>query len=154
MWIADCQDRCICTEEVGSGFCDANVTISRVECGQPSRSILIAIEDQNGKPRSNELLDCSGTDDTGTNDPNHSREEFIGRQPPRRVACSVLPLTRSTAAAATAMPRTVITRRMNCMVGLTRVELVTSSLSGMRSNQLSYSPSTVVVGEKAYCLSN
>ena len=27
------------------------------------------------------------------------------------------------------------------LVGLTRVELVTSSLSGMRSNQLSYSPS-------------
>ena len=26
------------------------------------------------------------------------------------------------------------------MVGLTRIELVTSSLSGMRSNQLSYSP--------------
>ena len=27
-----------------------------------------------------------------------------------------------------------------CVVGLTRIELVTSSLSGMRSNQLSYSP--------------
>ena len=26
------------------------------------------------------------------------------------------------------------------LVGLTRIELVTSSLSGMRSNQLSYSP--------------
>ena len=28
------------------------------------------------------------------------------------------------------------------MVGLTRIELVTSSLSGMRSNRLSYSPLT------------
>ena len=31
------------------------------------------------------------------------------------------------------------------VVGLTRIELVTSSLSGMRSNRLSYSPSS---GEK------
>ncbi len=30
--------------------------------------------------------------------------------------------------------------RPDLFVGLTRIELVTSSLSGMRSNQLSYSP--------------
>ena len=29
------------------------------------------------------------------------------------------------------------------LVGLTRIELVTSSLSGMRSNQLSYSPDVI-----------
>ena len=33
-------------------------------------------------------------------------------------------------------------------VGLTRIELVTSSLSGMRSNQLSYSPE-LLSGEKS-----
>ena len=32
------------------------------------------------------------------------------------------------------------TNNARVFVGLTRIELVTSSLSGMRSNQLSYSP--------------
>ena len=31
-------------------------------------------------------------------------------------------------------------KSLDSLVGLTRIELVTSSLSGMRSNQLSYSP--------------
>ena len=43
-----------------------------------------------------------------------------------------------------AIPRTMNTLRRKftatTSVGLTRIELVTSSLSGMRSNQLSYSP--------------
>ena len=38
-------------------------------------------------------------------------------------------------------PRYVVLTAIQCTaVGLTRIELVTSSLSGMRSNQLSYSP--------------
>ena len=32
------------------------------------------------------------------------------------------------------------------MVGLTRIELVTSSLSGTRSNQLSYKPTSIRKG--------
>ena len=35
-------------------------------------------------------------------------------------------------------------------VGLTRIELVTSSLSGMRSNRLSYSPRRVTAVGKPY----
>ena len=35
---------------------------------------------------------------------------------------------------------TNVVKPLRLLVGLTRIELVTSSLSGMRSNQLSYSP--------------
>ena len=35
-------------------------------------------------------------------------------------------------------------------VGLTRIELVTSSLSGMRSNRLSYSPRRVTAVSEPY----
>ena len=55
-----------------------------------------------------------------------------------------MPFTRRMAAAMPAIPSTINTLRRKftalTSVGLTRIELVTSSLSGMRSNQLSYSP--------------
>ena len=41
---------------------------------------------------------------------------------------------------AVAQTRRQATKTLIPFVGLTRIELVTSSLSGMRSNQLSYSP--------------
>ncbi len=36
-----------------------------------------------------------------------------------------------------------VAKPLPLLVGLTRIELVTSSLSGMRSNQLSYSPDLI-----------
>src|SRR5205814_1010026 len=51
------------------------------------------------------------------------------------------PRSRSTAATMPASPSASSARRTAFMVGLARIELATSSLSGMRSNRLSYSPS-------------
>ena len=51
-----------------------------------------------------------------------------------------MPINRSPPATRAAMPRATRALRNNFIVGLTRIELVTSPLSGVRSNQLSYSP--------------
>ena len=71
---------------------------------------------------------------------------MTSRHPPWDGASALLPRVRNTVATMPPMEMARSTWRMNFtkysffLVGLTRIELVTSSLSGMRSNQLSYSP--------------
>ena len=62
------------------------------------------------------------------------------RQPPRSGGVPPRPRSRSPAAKRQARESAAMARLSIFTVGLTRIELVTSSLSGMRSNQLSYSP--------------
>ena len=62
------------------------------------------------------------------------------RQPPCCGGTPPLPRKRSTPATMPAADRAKMARRIIFTVGLHRIELWTSSLSGMRSNRLSYSP--------------
>ena len=63
-----------------------------------------------------------------------------GRHPPCWGGVPPEPRTRRAAATATASATADRARRISFIVGLTRIELVTSALSGQRSNRLSYSP--------------
>ena len=106
---------------------------------QQCRALFVCVQRRRTFQRG-KMLNNTSSDYTGTN--NRVRHCFgvTSRQPPCCGGTPPLPRKRRMPAMMLATDAARMTRRMNFMVGLTRIELVTSSLSGMRSNQLSYSP--------------
>ncbi len=78
--------------------------------------------------------------------PRRSSSRSRSRQPPVPGGTGAEPRSRSTAASTAPMPTAMVARRIPAtlspvlVVGLAGVEPATSPLSGVRSNQLSYSP--------------
>ena len=95
-----------------------------------------------------ELAGESGADgaDAQDGDAGHVRSgPDSSRHPPDWGGVPPLPRSRSAAATSVANPRAITARRIIFIVGLAGIEPATSPLSGVRSNQLSYSP----VGQRA-----
>jgi hypothetical protein len=138
----DDHDRCRQRIEIGQvhDLCDAGMR------SQSSANIAVAVEGQDMSSVVRELPRHSTADDSRPDDGNglrsvgHDGGRVNSRHPPRWGGTPPLPRRRkppATRAATMSAPRA---RLSIFTVGLTRIELVTSSLSGMRSNRLSYSP--------------
>ena len=107
-----------------------------------------------------QLLRHSSTNNTDTNNrhrrrlghhfSSHEGGRVNSRQPPRSGGVPPRPRSRSQAAKRQARESAAMARLSIFTVGLTRIELVTSSLSGMRSNRLSYSPRRVTAVSEPY----
>ena len=123
--------------EVGIG--ESNRVRQRAKFGDRT---VIGVEYRQVRARSRELSRHARSDGSEADDAGglHERGRESSRQPPRSGGTPPRPRRRMAPARMPASDNAVRARLNVFTVGLTGVEPVTSSLSGMRSNRLSYSP--------------